>query len=338
MIVFGHNSFVIKRISPGEVGLFTEEWIGAQIHLRQKYAHLYYIPVFPIGQVWVVRKNKVNYELNDDIKEVLEKKYPHRVHIGAFALFILLAAIGIIFYISETMSTYSYNKHWNQEIKDKAILLNEKLDELTAQNTYLVFEYDDYSDDELVCKVLDRKDDEIYLAFDNRVEEYTQDYSLDLPNKIIRYKQFKENGIDDSVWVSLKSIKATIKNSDSAKGKKIKGLGDAPLVFKRAITIDDAYFIEKTNEEAQSVYYNEYVNYGADIIIDSIVPDNSSEEWKLSVERNIPFMHKFAIKTESQNDAVIYYHTLDGLQRTAIINKKGVVHDVETEDYDYYYY
>lgn len=336
MILFGHNSFVVKRINPGEVGLHEAEWHGTEIQLRQRYAHLYYIPVFPIGQVWVLHKNKKNYELSNALEEYLKNTYPHKVHWKAFSLFIAAAAIGLLLTITNWVGSIKHEKHVQEYIEEQNVSLNDDLDHISANNNYLVFEYADYYGDVLVCKVLEVKGDDAFVAFENYNEDYSEDYSISLPNKFRRYRQFKVNGIEDSVWISLQDVRASIKQNQNDKGAIVEGLSDIPLIFLRRIVIDDAYFIEKTNIEAQSVYYNEYVNYGADVIIDSIVPDNSSEEWKLSVERNIPFMHKFAIKTESENDATLYYHTLDGLQRTAIINKKGTVHSGDTEDYDYY--
>jgi hypothetical protein len=69
---YGRNSFKVRAVQLSEVGIHSEVPGVVQFELRQKYGHLYWIPMFSMGTMWCVRKtdNKL-YEVNPDLLPTL---------------------------------------------------------------------------------------------------------------------------------------------------------------------------------------------------------------------------------------------------------------------------
>lgn len=91
MLVFGTYAFPIQTLDPMRYGLPT----GVQLQLYCKIAHLFWIPVFPTGRMWVVKINGEKYEPSAEIRRAIEaNEHKRSVPFYAFALPLLLA-IGI---------------------------------------------------------------------------------------------------------------------------------------------------------------------------------------------------------------------------------------------------
>jgi hypothetical protein len=75
MIVFGHNHYCRKSVQLEELGIITPLENIKQFELTQRYAHLYWIPLFPLGLSWNARANdgklyKINEALEQQLKHV----------------------------------------------------------------------------------------------------------------------------------------------------------------------------------------------------------------------------------------------------------------------------
>ncbi|MCX6182141.1 MAG: hypothetical protein NT150_09465 [Bacteroidetes bacterium] len=55
-IIFGTGSFKLVRNKPSELGLPFDLDKEMTIEKRQRYFHLFWIPFFSIGQIWVFKK------------------------------------------------------------------------------------------------------------------------------------------------------------------------------------------------------------------------------------------------------------------------------------------
>jgi len=74
-IVFGSNNFKIKSFDPYHFDLSkTPDSSDFTIEVRQKYFHLFWIPFFGIGKVWVLRKGKQLYDLPAMYADEIRKK------------------------------------------------------------------------------------------------------------------------------------------------------------------------------------------------------------------------------------------------------------------------
>jgi hypothetical protein len=89
-IVFGHNNYCRKTVQPHELGILTPLEDIKHFELTQRYAHLYWIPFFPIGLSWNARaKDGKLYKLNAGFEQ-------HLKHIRYSWASILIAFIGPI--------------------------------------------------------------------------------------------------------------------------------------------------------------------------------------------------------------------------------------------------
>lgn len=329
-IVFGHNNFVIKRLSPKELGLENNpEMKNAEIQLIQKYAHLYFIPVFPIGQEWVLRRDGKSYHLINNLQQQLLYKYPSRVHVGAFALPIILI-LGLLGYTGyEKISQYQSERRYAAEMERNGILLTKQLDSIDNKNSVIFsFEGDSYTDENY--SVLKRQGDKFLLQKINGEGEMTT------PNFIDYHLASKdEENTNDSIWITKQEIIKSIPSKEPFSKKQISALGKS-LMLSNIYIIKDAYFKEDTPDEAKSSLYSEFVNYGKNAVIDSLVPSNKSEDWKLSKTKTVNFKERFAIKTESRNSATLYYHTVpDNIQHKLKVNNHKIENKGDQSSYNY---
>jgi len=327
-IVFRHNNFVIKRLSPKELGLENNpEMKNAEIQLIQKYVHLYFIPVFPIGQEWILRKDGKSYHLINDLQHKLLYSYPSRVHVGAFALPLILILGFFGYFTYEKISNYQSEKRYAAEVENRAVLLTKQLDSIDNKNSVIMsFENDNYSEDNYA--VLKREGDKFLLQ---KVNEETE---MNIPHSISYYLASKdEENTNDSIWVTKQEIKNSIASKSPFSKKMINALGKK-LMLSDVYIIKDAYFKEDTPEEAKSSLYSEYINYGKNSVIDSLVPSNKSEDWKLSKTKTVNFKDRFAIKTESRNSAILYYHTVPDNSKHSV---KITNHTIENKEDQYSY-
>lgn len=91
MLVFGTYAFPIQTLDPERYGLPN----GVQLQLYCKIGHLFWIPVFPIERIWVVKINGEKYEPSPEIRRAIEANEVKKSNpFYAFALPLLLA-IGI---------------------------------------------------------------------------------------------------------------------------------------------------------------------------------------------------------------------------------------------------
>ena len=110
MIVYGWNSFQLKECKPSQLGLPAELDATFKIERRQKYFHLFWIPFFGIGKIWVLRKpgDSNMYEPNAELQAFLEAlPLKEKTPWYTFALPLLGIAIGVVAYIGSLIGDYT---------------------------------------------------------------------------------------------------------------------------------------------------------------------------------------------------------------------------------------
>jgi hypothetical protein len=100
ILYYGRNSFKVKTVQLSDIGINTEVPGVVHFEYRQQYAHLYWIPMFPIGSQWCVRKtdNKL-YEVNHELLPALNALPRRKMGWLAFAGPIIAALVLIYFRI-----------------------------------------------------------------------------------------------------------------------------------------------------------------------------------------------------------------------------------------------
>jgi hypothetical protein len=125
MIVFGHNNFRMRSIIPSSIGL-PPEYDAYDIEVRQRYAHIFWIPLFPIGKIWGLRKKADNqlYEMPAAVRlHVQQNTRIPSVSVWAFSGLLLVGLIGIIAmisnYVSEVQNRNAMKEYYKKEYADK---------------------------------------------------------------------------------------------------------------------------------------------------------------------------------------------------------------------------
>jgi len=103
-IVFGWNSYCSKSVYLSELGILNKDQQDLKLEYRQKYFHLFYIPVFPIGSFWGVKRDGKWYAIKPELAQSLDNVKPSwKNGIWAWSAPLLGIAVWIIFSISQSM-------------------------------------------------------------------------------------------------------------------------------------------------------------------------------------------------------------------------------------------
>ncbi|MCW3465473.1 hypothetical protein [Chitinophaga nivalis] len=95
MIIYGRRSFCMKSFQLADIGIANDIPDFVKFEVRQTYVHIYWIPLFPIGKIWCVRKTDDKlYEVNAEILPALQSLPHPKV---SWVAFIGLILIGVLF-------------------------------------------------------------------------------------------------------------------------------------------------------------------------------------------------------------------------------------------------
>lgn len=175
MIVFGHNNFLIKSYTAKEVGIPEEQATGMLFQVRQRYAHIFWIPIFPIGKAYVLKREgeKQLYEMPTEIKQVIQARYGNpKTPWYSFALLLLGLAIGFFALIGNALDEQRYEDRFYNRYEEAKMLIQYP----TTGDCYVFRKYDDpdgYSSEDIILKV--KKYDEKRTQFISLYKNLYQD-------------------------------------------------------------------------------------------------------------------------------------------------------------------
>jgi len=157
-IVFGHNNFLIKSYSPEELGIFNEQGgQGLKFQVRQRYAHLFWIPFFPIGKAWVIKKegDESLYVMPEEIKSAIVSRHgTPRTPWYSFALILIGVAIWLFTLLGDAVDHQNYKDSFYNTAAETKMFIKYP----TTGDCYVFTKYDEpdrYSTSaEIILKVL----------------------------------------------------------------------------------------------------------------------------------------------------------------------------------------
>lgn len=208
MIIFGHNNFKIKSFSPEEAGLPASEDNNFTFEVRQKYFHLFWIPFFPIGKVWILKK--VGDEESYTIPAHIEVKVKKNVSVGtpwySFALVFIGIFVGLMFTLSQAQSAQNREDYFYNSVAESKMLIQYP----TTGDFYKFTRYesqDGYSSGTIILKVMQYDKDKIQF---NSLEEnfYAETRSFGRRERQEHYLDYETNNynptyIDKEILTSL---------------------------------------------------------------------------------------------------------------------------------------
>ncbi len=131
-IVWGSNHYVLKTLSPAQLGLNPLEFNKYSFQIIQKYFHLFWIPLLPTGVNYIVKKQGLSekYHAPHDIEALMKQhRVPFWHHLGSVALPILFI-MGFTYYnVNEKIQ--------NNRYRNQAIAQQKETEKLTADTAAL---------------------------------------------------------------------------------------------------------------------------------------------------------------------------------------------------------
>jgi hypothetical protein len=127
MIVFGHNNFLIKSYTLEELGIYSEQDSSSiMFQVRQRYAHLFWIPFFPIGKLWVTKKKGIDtlYEMPAEIKSAILSRYgTPRTPWYSFALIFLGIAVYLFVLMGEAVDRQRWKNDFYNTVEETKMFI-----------------------------------------------------------------------------------------------------------------------------------------------------------------------------------------------------------------------
>lgn len=192
MIVFGQNHFKIKSFTQEELGLPRQENLGnIDIQVRQRYAHLFWIPFFPIGKVYGFKRpgDSNLYELPDGITQIIQARYSKEIRTPWYSYFLIVAAlvVGAWIFVNDEIKSVQYeNDFYMSQAKSKMMV------KYPTTGDFYVFEAYNretgYKSTSIVLKV---------NSYDEDTVEFTSGYKDMFEKDIYDYqvsREFKKEG------------------------------------------------------------------------------------------------------------------------------------------------
>jgi hypothetical protein len=194
MIVYGWNDFKIVSYTPEALGFTNDSPVRYTAQVRQRYFHVFFIPFFGIGKMWVINEGGNFHEMPEVFRTAIRHQHPKpRSPWYTFSGLMLVAVI-----ISISVGVHEYKMHKVRQAT---------MDQLAAKLALVA-----------VPQPLDRYvfTDESYTSFAAQVDSVTpQAVLLRLPdpdyNQNNTYRMAMPRYFDDTgcvckqVWV-LKSL------------------------------------------------------------------------------------------------------------------------------------
>jgi hypothetical protein len=312
LIVFGHNNFNLLSVEPAEIGMFGNETSGVRFQLRQKYAHLFYIPIFPLGKMWAINRGDGKlYHCPAEIEILLSERYPKRTSVFAWSGILLTLAILLIVYISGKMSDYRYEKIQATRYAENAATLKESISQLKPGQVLMFVArkngegYYDYNNIPMKVIAVDGNN----IALGSYSEDFSTAVTANDDAEIVKTDML--NTIKDTITIS----KETLRNAVSTKFSENNTFAGIELkdfyhggVFKLNAIKDIPGPMLSENYEAQgkSDHYFEIGNKGYSVIADSIVAVTPGTSWQLSKKRFLSNDETVAVKHDGHGKAILY--------------------------------
>lgn len=175
MIVFGWNSFKLDSFKPSKVNLPAEMDAEITIQKKQKYFHLFWIPFFPIGQVWIIKKkgDSDSYEPTAAMNQYLNTlDLKHKTPWYTFALPLLAMAVGTIYFIHSEIKSYQ----WKQQHQEDLVRKNESFLSVVGKGEpYTYFTLKDKNNKTTYLKVIGSDVDALTCVLSQT--DHCEDYS-----------------------------------------------------------------------------------------------------------------------------------------------------------------
>jgi hypothetical protein len=166
-IVFGLGSLKLKSFTPEELKIQDLVPANSSIELRNKYFHLFWIPLFPVRKVWVINLAGKHYSVSEEAAKAIEtKKHLKRTPFYLFSGLILLIGAAVVIGGWNSLLKQKGINHTRSMIKKDIEAINKKIEE-TDTSDFFLFTQISIPDKSCLMKVIAVKGDLIQFRKKN---------------------------------------------------------------------------------------------------------------------------------------------------------------------------
>lgn len=204
MIVYGWNSFKIKSFSPVELGIVSTEWEGYTFEARQKYFHLFWIPFFGIGKVYVIRKGNDMFEMPQEFIDTIKSRASIRSPFYTFTIPLIALAVITYMSIQSSIAESRFEARMEfQENKEK-----EKEDQFIAEQNELLAQIDNLSTSSFI-QIEGKEEGNDYSLYNAylKVENVSKDVTCSYFFSSKRFKENNQDELNDLYYDNVDSLK-----------------------------------------------------------------------------------------------------------------------------------
>jgi hypothetical protein len=284
-VVFGWYSFLLKSFQPEQFGIDDEEIGDSAIEIRQKCFHLFYIPFFSLGKIYVYRKDGAIYKLPHEYKKRVKSQTKTRTPFYTYSL-IILVFLGVGF----DWGSYEWNRarvNGNLETAynyktARQLRMIDKLDTLTYINI-IASKYPDINNG-LFLKVQAIEGDSVVVLKMRAglLDEDNRAFSYLLRNYYLENKESLE-----SLTIARKDLKKAVCTSydilEKRKAKGVKFLNNGkPYIIHDIERIDSGPAIkidEIFSHEKKEIHFM-FANYGEECHLVKIKNLTEKIDWQ----------------------------------------------------------
>ncbi len=177
MIVFGHNNFTIKSFSPEEAGLPASEDQHTRIVVKQRYFHIFWIPFFPIGKIWGLKRagSEDLYEIPAALAPTIKKNLSVGTPWYSFSLVILGMVVASVLFLQHLQKEQNWEDNFYNRLEESKMLIQYP----TTGDFYELKRYEDkdsYTSTNLLLKVKSYDNDNI--VFNSTKQDLYEDAGM----------------------------------------------------------------------------------------------------------------------------------------------------------------
>jgi hypothetical protein len=274
MIVFGWNSFRILECKPSKIGMAEEYDHQFTIERRQKYFHLFWIPFFGIGKIWIIKKRGDDkmYEPTPELHRLLEVlAIETKTPWYTFSLFFLLIGGGILFSLYSAVDDYSRHKTYEASLVERKEEFSNSINHPPAGT---IFRMESGTGEESFLKVVGSDKKSLKCLYSKKHgANYSEHKMLEAFIADSVTKSF------DTVMILKTDLYKTINERDSYAfkgGEIIKGAGNVVLREQKVVSFPVFKTVGSGYQEGE--FFVVLQNIGATAKYKEFIPENSNVE------------------------------------------------------------
>lgn len=237
MVVFGWYGITIKSFTREELNNIDVGVDNPTFQVKQKVAHIFWIPIFPVGKQYVIKAKGNSYEMPEALVALINSKEEIKTPWYSFALPILAVVVYVFMSLQTKWHQHQYDKRQEEKFEKELVIFEDKLKAISEYNFLKIINPKQrYSSDHIYLDVIKVKNDTVF-CFKVNIDEYSRERRLRF---LAEY--YDVSSATDTIKIPVKTLSTSYyKDYDTYKFKK--SIGSAFLEDENLYYIDKIEYI-----------------------------------------------------------------------------------------------